>query len=87
VAVLLGHIFSLNFDLWASILTAPIAQKIVVSEMYCNLWIEKYQFRWQFDSVIIQQNNCSRFILGLWVPQPWAIHQIFRSRHAFSLIE
>lgn len=84
VAVLLGHLFSLNFDLWPSTLTAShfSKKKSDVSAIYTNLWIEKYQCRWQFDSMIIQQNNSNRSIQGI-----WAICWICRTRNAFPLIE
>lgn len=88
VAVPLGHLFSLTF--WSMsfyINCHHCSNKVDGSEIYTNLWIEKYQIRWQFDSMIIQQNNSSRFTRGLWAPQPWAICQIFRTRHAFPLIE
>lgn len=79
--------FSLNLDLWASTLTASYCSKKKkkkkdVSEIYTNLWIEKYQCRRQFDSMIIQQNKSNRSIQGL-----WAICHIWRIRNAFPLIE
>lgn len=37
------------------------------TESYTCLWVQKYLFRWQFDTVTIQQNNSNSFIHGVYV--------------------
>lgn len=57
------------------------------SDMYTNLCVERSQFRRQFDIMVFQQNNNSRFIQSLWAPKPSALGQIYRTVHASSLVE
>lgn len=84
----LTDIYSLHFDQLSLCINHPPLHKETssVRPKNCNnLWVERYEFRRQFDSIFNEQNNSHMFThRGLWAPQPLVFDLACSNISAFS---